>query len=257
MRDAIALESVTVTFGGGYTAVADITFAVPAGSFVSVVGPTGCGKSTVLNCVAGLCAPTTGQVLVADRPLRGLNRAAGYLFQQDTLLPWKSVQDNIALGLQINGVGQKERARLSTEWAARVGLEGFTNSYPHELSGGMRKRTALAQVWITEPDILLMDEPFGALDVQTRQIMHSELLRLWTGSGKTVLFVTHDLDEAVTLSDEVIVLSAGPASHVLGRYPVGLPRPRDPIDTRMSTEYGEIYQSIWSALRAEVLRGYA
>jgi sulfonate transport system ATP-binding protein len=254
---AIELASVTVSFPSAYTAVQDVNLAVDRGRFVSVVGPTGCGKSTVLNCVAGLRAPTSGEVVIAGEPLRGINRAAGYMFQQDALLPWKTVLDNVAFGLQLSGVGKRERVERAREWIVRVGLGGFEHAYPHELSGGMRKRTAVAQTWITDPDILLMDEPFGALDVQTRQIMENELLTLWTGSGKTVLFVTHDLDEAVSLSDEVLVLSAGPASRVIGRYPVDLPRPRNVLEIRTSPEFTKIYRSIWSDLRDEVLKSYA
>ncbi|WP_040699834.1 ABC transporter ATP-binding protein [Nocardia vinacea] len=256
-RNAIELASVTVSFtNSSYTALEDVSFGVPRGRFVSVVGPTGCGKSTVLNCVAGLREPTSGEVVIDGVALRGLNRDAGYMFQQDALLPWKTVLDNIALGLQLRGVRKRERTDLAREWIARVGLGGFEHAYPHELSGGMRKRTAVAQTWVTDPEILLMDEPFSALDVQTRQIMENELLTLWTGSGKTVLFVTHDLDEAVSLSDEVLVLSAGPASRVLGRHLVDLPRPRDLLEIRTAPRFIEIYRAIWSDLRDEVLKSH-
>ncbi|MCO1576882.1 ABC transporter ATP-binding protein [Crossiella sp. SN42] len=253
---AIELASVSVSFPSTTTALENVSFAVPRGRFVSVVGPTGCGKSTVLNCVAGLRAPTSGEVLVDGVPLRGLNRAAGYLFQQDALLPWRTVLDNVGFGLRLRGVGKQERTDRAREWIARVGLSGFEHAYPHELSGGMRKRAAVAQMWITDPDILLMDEPFGALDVQTRQIMENELLALWSERGNTVLFVTHDLDEAVSLSDEVLVLSAGPGSRVLGRYPVDLPRPRDLLEIRTSPRFTEIYRAIWADLREEVLKSH-
>jgi NitT/TauT family transport system ATP-binding protein len=253
---AIELDAVTVTFRTrevDYTAVREVNISVPHGRFVSVVGPTGCGKSTLLNAVAGLLQPSQGEVRINGTPLRNLNSRAGYLFQQDALLPWKTVVDNVAFGLELSGVGKAERIDRAREWITRVGLAGFENAYPHQLSGGMRKRTAIAQTWIGDPEILLMDEPFSALDVQTRQVMENELLSLWTGSGKTVLFVTHDLDEAVSLSDEVLLLSAGPASSVVGTYPVPLARPRDLLEIRTAPEFNEIYRSIWSDLRNEVL----
>ncbi|TKG71478.1 ABC transporter ATP-binding protein [Prauserella endophytica] len=256
---AIELRGVTMAYrvkGADYTAVSDVDLSVGKGRFVSVVGPTGCGKSTVLNAVAGLLTPAAGQVLVDGEPLRGLNRKAGYMFQQDGLLPWKTVLDNVAFGLQLRGVSKSERADLARDWITRVGLAGFEDAYPHQLSGGMRKRTAVAQSWIGDPEMLLMDEPFGALDVQTRQVMENELLTLWTGSEKTVLFVTHDLDEAVSLSDEVVLLSAGPASRVVGTYAVDLPRPRNLLDIRTSPEFTEIYRAIWSDLRDEVMKTY-
>lgn len=256
---AVELKSVTVSYTGrdrDYTAVAGVELSVAPGKFVSVVGPTGCGKSTLLHAVAGLRAPTAGQVLVGGQELTGLNRQAGYLFQQDGLLPWRTVVDNVAFGLELAGVGKKERTARAREWVARVGLTGFEKAYPHQLSGGMRRRTALAQIWIGDPQLLLMDEPFGALDAQTRQVMAGELLSLWTGSGKTVLFVTHDLDEAISLSDEIVLLSAGPASDIVGRYEVGLDRPRDLLDIRTSPEFTEIYNAIWADLRNEVMKSY-
>ncbi|MFI7132847.1 ABC transporter ATP-binding protein [Nonomuraea sp. NPDC050153] len=257
---AVELAGVSVAYrandGTEYTAVRDIDLAVPAGRFVSVVGPTGCGKSTILNVAAGLLRVSGGEVRIAGQRLSGLNAHAGYMFQQDALLPWKTVLDNVAFGLQLRGVAPAERARRAAEWLRRVGLSGFERAYPHQLSGGMRKRAAVAQTWIADPDILLMDEPFGALDVQTRQIMESELLALWTGSGKTVVFVTHDLDEAVSLSDEVVLLSAGPGSRIIGRYPIDLPRPRDLMNIRTRPEFTEAYAHVWADLREEVMKGY-
>ena len=199
----------TTTSGDIYTAVRDIDLDVPRGRFVSVVGPTGCGKSTLLNVAAGLMTPSEGTVSIEGQPLVGLNERAAYMFQQDALLPWRSVLDNVTLGLRIRGVPQERREEQGRAWLERVGLAEFAAAYPHQLSGGMRKRAAVAQSWIVDPDLMLMDEPFSALDVQTRQLMENELLALWTGSNKTVLFVTHDLDEAVSLSDEVVLLSAG------------------------------------------------
>ena len=201
--------------------------------------------------------PAEGTVEIFGEPLRGINRKAGYMFQQDALLPWKTVLDNILLGLQLRGGEPKQAGRSAQAWIHRVGLDGFAAHYPHQLSGGMRKRVAMAQTWIVDPDIVLMDEPFGALDVHTRMRMEGEILTLWAETGKTVIFVTHDLEEAIALSDEVVVLSAGPASHVVGVYQVGLERPRNLIDLKTDPRFVEIYRSIWSDLREEVLKSYA
>lgn len=257
---AVELDGMTKSFptatGDTYTAVQDIALAVPRGRFVSVVGPTGCGKSTLLNAAAGLMPTTKGTVRIHGELLQGLNKRAAYMFQQDALLPWKSVLDNVTLGLRLRGVPKGEWDQCGREWLERVGLGAFASAYPHQLSGGMRKRVAIAQSWIVDPDFIFMDEPFSALDVQTRQLMEDELLNLWTGSDKTVLFVTHDLDEAVSLADEVILLSAGPASRIVGTYAVDLPRPRDLMDIRTTPEFLEIYRTIWSDLRSEVMKSY-
>jgi NitT/TauT family transport system ATP-binding protein len=250
---AIRFEGVSKQFGG-YTAIQNVDLDVSAGAFVSVVGPSGCGKSTLLNLAAGLTTPSAGSVSIFGELLNGLNRRAGYMFQQDALLPWKTVAGNVALGLRFrNAPDAESQAR---DWIARVGLQNFADAYPSQLSGGMRKRVAMAQSWIVNPDILLMDEPFSALDVHTRLRMESELLALWTASPKTVLFVTHDLEEALALADEVVVLSAGPASRVVNRYAVDLPRPRDLIDIRTEPRFAELYRQIWADLRQEVLASY-
>ncbi|HLX45796.1 MAG TPA: ABC transporter ATP-binding protein [Bryobacteraceae bacterium] len=250
---AIRFEGVSKQFGG-YTAIQNVDLDVSAGAFVSVVGPSGCGKSTLLNLAAGLTEPSAGLVSIFGDPLNGLNRRAGYMFQQDALLPWKTVSANVSLGLRFrNAPDAESQAR---DWIARVGLQNFADAYPSQLSGGMRKRVAMAQSWIVNPDILLMDEPFSALDVHTRLRMESELLTLWTASPKTVLFVTHDLEEALALADEVVVLSAGPASRVVNRYAVDLPRPRDLIDIRTEPRFAELYRQIWADLREEVLASY-
>jgi NitT/TauT family transport system ATP-binding protein len=252
---AVALEGVCRQFRG-YTAVENITFDIAAGRFVSLVGPSGCGKSTVLNMIAGLLAPTAGVVEVFGRPLAGINRRACYMFQDDALLPWKTVLGNIQLGLTFRGRGRRESQEEANAWIERVGLKGFGDRYPSQLSGGMRKRVAMAQAWIVRPDLILMDEPFGALDVHTRLRMESEILDLWTESRPTVVFVTHDLDEAISLSDEVFLLSAGPRSHLIGRYAVDLPRPRNLIDIRTEPRFHELFRTIWSDLRQEVLTSY-
>lgn len=240
-----------------YTAIADTTLRIAAGEFVSVVGPTGCGKSTLLNLAAGLLLPTTGQVRVMGTPLQGINSRAGYMFQSEALMPWRTTLDNVLLGLQYRGVPDAQARQQALDWLNRVGLGAFTSHFPHQLSGGMRKRTALAQVLAVDPDIILMDEPFSALDVQTRQLMENELLGIWAARKKAVLFITHDLDEAIALSDRVVVLSAGPATRPIGDFKVELPRPRDVAEVRMLPEFVDLHARIWAVLRDEVLKGYA
>lgn len=257
---AIHLERVTKAFttpsGSRYAAIQGVTLDISDGRFVSVVGPSGCGKSTLLNLAAGLTTPSEGAIQIYGQRLSGLNRRASYMFQQDALLPWKTVLDNVTLGLSFRSKRRQVAQELGREWISRVGLDGFGDCYPHQLSGGMRKRVAMAQSWIVNPDMLLMDEPFSALDIHTRLRMEGELLQLWSDSGKTVLFVTHDLEEAIALSDEVAVLSAGPGSRLVNRYEVNLPRPRDLIDIRTQPEFIDLYRHIWTDLRQEVLKSY-
>jgi NitT/TauT family transport system ATP-binding protein len=253
---ALKFEKVTKRFPG-YSAIAGIDLEVRTGSFVSVVGPSGCGKSTLLNIAAGLMEPTEGIITVFDERLSGINRRAAYMFQQDALLPWKTVTENISLGLIFRGAEVHDAEARARDWIGRIGLDGFADSYPAQLSGGMRKRVAMAQSWIGDPDILLMDEPFSALDVHTRLRMEGELLNLWTASSKTVLFVTHDLEEALALGDEVVVLSAGPASRIVSRYSVDLPRPRNLIDIGDDRRFHELHRQIWAELKEEVLTSYA
>jgi len=260
---ALALAGITCTFIAPedrtrrYTAVRDTTLVVADGEFVSVVGPTGCGKSTLLNIAAGLLAPTEGTVSVFGAQLTGLNARAGYLFQSEALMPWRNALDNVKAGLQFRGVPKHEALQRAEEWLRRVGLGGFGDRYPHQLSGGMRKRVSLAQTLIVDPRILLMDEPFSALDVQTRQLMENELLELWSADRKSVVFITHDLEEAIALADRVVVLSAGPESHPIGEYVIDIPRPRDVSEVRLSQRYVELHAEIWHAMKAEVLKGYA
>ena len=260
---ALELEGITCTFKSSdrkaehYTAVADTTLRIAAGEFVSVVGPTGCGKSTLLNVSAGLLEPSVGTVKVFGQPLQGINKRAGYMFQSEALMPWRSAIDNVMVGLQYQGVPDADARSQAQAWLERVGLGGFGDRYPHELSGGMRKRTALAQVLALDPDIILMDEPFSALDIQTRQLMENEVLALWAAKKKAVLFITHDLDEAIALSDRVVVLSAGPATHPIGEFVIDLPRPRDVAEVRVNPRFIELHTQIWSVLRDEVLKGYA
>lgn len=252
---ALTLHDVVKRFGT-HTAVDGVTLDVTAGTFVSIVGPSGCGKSTLLNIIAGLQSASGGRVEVCGEPLIGINRRATYMFQQDALLPWKTVLGNIQFGLTIRGKNRIDTVAHAQSWLERVGLKGCGHLYPHQLSGGMRKRVALAQCWIVQPDLILMDEPFSALDVHTRLRMESEILALWAGSGKTVVFVTHDLEEAIALSDEVFLLSAGPGARLVGRYAVDLPRPRRLIDIKTEARFHQVYRTIWNDLRQEVLNSY-
>ena len=266
---ALDLQDITCVFtsrdapGQRYTAVQNASLAVAPGEFVSVVGPTGCGKSTLLNVGAGLLAPSSGQVQVFGEPLSGLNRRAGYMFQTESLMPWKNALDNVTAGLVFRGTPAEEADRMGRAWMARVGLSGFEDRYPHQLSGGMRKRVGMAQTLILDPDIILMDEPFSALDVQTRQLMENELLDLWaapsasgSAQGRAVLFITHDLAEAIALSDRVVVLSAGPATRPIGEFVIDLPRPRNVAEIRDQARFVELHAQIWAVLRDEVLKGY-
>ncbi len=257
---AVCFEHVTVRFrtpkSGVHTVLSDISLAVEDGTFLAIVGPSGCGKSTLLNVAAGLLAPPEGRTLVFGAPLDSINKHAAYLFQQDALLPWRTVLGNVMLGLVFRDAPSREAVPLARRFIERVGLKGFEDRFPHQLSGGMRKRVALAQSWIVGPRILLMDEPFGALDVQTRQIMENELLDLWQESRQTVLFITHDLEEAIALADRVVVISAGPAARIKGDYEVTLARPRDVAEIRLNPDFIQLYKRIWSDLRDEVRHSY-
>jgi NitT/TauT family transport system ATP-binding protein len=258
---AVALHDVTITFrlgkGVTYTAVSDATLSVADGEFVAIVGPTGCGKSTLLNVAAGLLAPSSGTADIFGARLTDLNLQAGYLFQADSLFPWKTALQNVAIGLETAGVASGEARARATDWLKRVGLAGFAGRYPHMLSGGQRKRVGLAQVLIRDPKILLMDEPFGPLDAQTRQIMGNLLLDLWSADRKAVLFVTHDLEEAIALSDRVVIMSAGPAARIIGDWRVPIARPRDISEVRLEKAFHDLHREIWTVLKDEVLKGYA
>ena len=262
MDNSLSLEGVTCRFaartgGAPYTAVADVSLDVAQGEFVAVVGPTGCGKSTLLNVAAGLLAPAGGSVKVFGETLQGINTRAGYLFQNEALMPWRTALHNIAAGLEFRGMAAGQARGRALDWLRRVGLAAHGHKYPHELSGGMRKRVALAQTLILDPKILLMDEPFSALDVQTRSLMENELLSLWAQDRKSVVFVTHDLEEAIALSDRVVVMSAGPSGRVIGEFAIDLPRPRDVAEIRLTQRFVELHKLIWQALRDEVQKAYA
>ncbi len=258
---AVALAGVDVAFrladGGSYKAIERATLEVADGEFVAIVGPTGCGKSTLLNIAAGLIGPSAGRVDIFGAQLNTLNRQAGYLFQADALFPWKTAIENVAIGLETTGTPQQEARERAQGWLVRVGLGSFGDRYPHMLSGGQRKRVGLAQVLIRDPKILLMDEPFGPLDAQTRQIMGNQLLDLWSADRKAVMFVTHDLEEAIALSDRVVIMSAGPAARIIGDWRVPLARPRDIAEVKLDSAFHGLHREIWQVLKSEVLKGYA
>ena len=259
MTPAIELRGVTKRFltpsGGVYTALRDLNLTVQPGEFCAVVGPTGCGKSTTLVLISGLEPPSEGEVDVFGKPVIGIADGIGYVFQTDAVFPWKSVLENVAAGPRYHGTSNREAREMAREWISRVGLAGFEDRYPYQLSGGMRKRVALAQSLINGPRILLMDEPFSALDVQTRSLMENELLTLWSASSASVVFVTHDLEEAISLSDRVFVITAGPGT-VKSNYKVDLPRPRNVAEIRFDKRFVEIYEEIWKDLKDEVLVSY-
>jgi NitT/TauT family transport system ATP-binding protein len=258
---AIELHGVTKRFttpgGSLYTALKDLDLHVAPGEFCAIVGPTGCGKSTTLSLVSGLERASVGTVTVHGEPVSGITPGVGFVFQNDAVLPWKSVLDNVAIGPRFRGASKEPANAAARDWLRRVGLSGFEDRFPHQLSGGMRKRVALAQSLINEPQILLMDEPFGALAVQTRAIMSNELLQLWDITRPAVVFVTHDLEEAIALADKVVVLTAGPGGTVKATYDIDLPRPRVVQEIRFEQRFVDLYHQIWEALRSEVDIAYA
>jgi NitT/TauT family transport system ATP-binding protein len=257
----IELSGVTKRFltpaGTVFTALRDVGLTVWPGEFCAVVGPTGCGKSTTLTLVAGLDQPSAGAVRVGGQPVNGITAGTSFMFQADALLPWKTVLANVAMGPLFHGASKKDAHSKAREWLQVVGLAGFEGHHPHQLSGGMRKRVSLAAALINEPSILLMDEPFGALDVQTKAIMSNELLDLWDKTQPSVIFVTHDLEEAIALADRVVVMTARPGT-VKSDYVVDLPRPRGAVqEIRFEPRFLELHQQIWESLREEVQRAYA
>ena len=251
---ALAFNGISCVFasneraGERYIAVGDTTLHVAPGEFVSVVGPTGCGKSTLLNVAAGLLEPSSGSVEVFGEPLTGINARAGYMFQAEALMPWRNAIGNVAAGLEFRGISEAEAAKAAGEWLKRVGLGGFENRYPHQMSGGMRKRTALAQTLILDPDIILMDEPFSALDIQTRQLMENEVLALWQAKRKAVLFITHDIEEACALATRIGVMRRGPGGTLKAIVPVDLPFPRE----RTSDEFMRVFREVHGLIHDEI-----
>ncbi|GAA0999736.1 ABC transporter ATP-binding protein [Subtercola frigoramans] len=242
--------------GAPFTAIKDVSLTVEAGQFCAIVGPTGCGKSTTLAQVSGLERPSGGSVQVGGHLVDGITEGVSYMFQADSLFPWKTVLQNVMVGPILLGTSKKNATVLAIDWLRRVGLAGFEDRYPHQLSGGMRKRVAMAAALINNPRILLMDEPFGALDVQTKAIMQTELLGLWEELRPSVLFITHDLDEAVALSDRVVIMTSSPGT-VKDIFDIDLPRPRGDVQTlRHERRFIELQTQIWESLRDEVTRAY-
>jgi NitT/TauT family transport system ATP-binding protein len=257
---AIELRNVTKRFrtptGGIHTALRALDLTVAPGEFCAVVGPTGCGKSTTLSLVSGLERASEGEVFLDGAAVRGIGAGVGFMFQTDAVFPWKSVLANVAAGPVFRGMSKRQAADRARDWLRRVGLAGFEDRHPHQLSGGMRKRVALAQSLINEPRILLMDEPFSALDVQTRSIMSNELLGLWELTRPSVVFITHDLEEAIALADKVVVMTVGPGT-VKATFDIDLPRPRTVQEIRFEARFVELYRQIWETLRDEVQLAYA
>ena len=249
MAAIIRVEQLQKSFIRGDQEIAvlvNMNLEIEQGSFVVVVGPSGCGKSTLLNIIAGLLPANAGQVYYRDRLMVNTHLEIGYLTQKDTLMPWRTVERNVQMPLEIRGMGKKERQRQAQELITSVGLTGFEKHYPHELSGGMLRRACLARMLSTAPTTLLLDEPFGALDAQLRMELQTELLRLWLGSQRSVLFITHDIEEAIVLGDRVIVL--GSAGRIILDENINLPRPRDAVKIRFQPEFAQIHQRLWSAL---------
>jgi len=231
-----------------FTVLRDIDLDVERGSFVCIIGESGCGKSTLLRMMAGLIVPSEGEVLHDGTRIRGVSQALGFVFQQDAVFPWLTVERNIEYGPRARGVPKKEREKLVAHWSQAVGLAAFRKAYPKQLSGGMRKRVDLARAYANSPDVLLMDEPFAALDVQTKAQMQEAVLELWRSTGKTVVFVTHDLDEAAFLADVVVVLAARPGRvHATIRNPLARPRTEA---TRVSDAFTAAKRELWTALQA-------
>jgi NitT/TauT family transport system ATP-binding protein len=253
-RARIVVRDLSKTFTAGpreVSAVSRVSFDVHDKEFVAIVGPSGCGKSTILNMIGSLIAPSGGEILVdGERVGPRAGKQVGYVFQKDTVFPWRTVAQNIALGLQYRGVATAEIRSRVTEAVALAGLEGFEDAFPATLSGGMRQRVALMRSLVVNPEILLMDEPFGALDTHTKLNLHAELLGIWGARQQTVVFVTHDLSEAITLADRIVVMTRRPGRVKL-IYEVALPRPRDVIRLRETAEYLREYGEIWHALGEE------
>lgn len=253
----LELNDVTVSFqspdGSRMTALRDMSLSVEQGELVALVGPSGCGKSTALNVLAGQVRPVSGQVRLAGEPVKGVSPSVGYISQADTLLPWRTVLDNVALAMELRGVEKRERREAARGLMARMGLSGFEHSFPRALSGGMKKRAAIARVLAVDPAILMMDEPFGPLDALTKEKLQDEILALWESTGCTILYVTHDLTEAITLADRVVLMSARPG-RVVREYPIDLPRPRRVMDVKFSPRFVELERAIWQDLQGELHR---
>jgi len=255
----LTIDRVSLRYGGAEAAadapfaVQDISLTIESGRFVSIVGPSGCGKSTLLKMVSGLERPSTGTISVGGTPVKGMRRDVGFVFQTDALLPWKTLRDNVGLALRYRGIARDEASRRAQDWLRRVGIGSLGDRYPHQVSGGQRKRASICATMVYEPELMLMDEPFSALDVQTRDLIETDVLRVWEELGnQSIIFVTHDLEEAIAMSDRVVVLTRGPG-RIKADYTIDLPRGRDVREIRSDPRFVEIYQKIWGDLRVEVL----
>ena len=254
MTAKLQLVNVTKVFrkqNSLFTALEGVTLDFPDHSFVSIVGPSGCGKTTILRMCVGLLEPSKGEVLFQGKPLRGINNQIGYVTQDHNLYPWMTLLDNVAFPLEARGVRKEERYERARRFIKMVGLEGFEQSYPSQLSGGMQKRGSIVRTLVYDPEVIMMDEPFGALDAQTRMILQQELLDLWDERRKTVIFITHDLAEAIALSDKVVVMGKNPG-HVIQVYDIPLPRPRDVFSLQETDEFHEVFQIIWRHFKDEM-----
>lgn len=232
-------------------AVNNVSIDIKRHEFVALIGPSGCGKSTLLNIMAGMIKNTNGEVLVEGEVLKGINPKIGYISQMDTLLPWKNVVENIAFGLEIKGVKKEDRLSIAKDLMKKIGLEGFENSYPHEISGGMKKRVTIARAIAIDPEVIFMDEPFGPLDVFTKEVLQDEILKIWKETKKTIVYITHDLAEAITLSDRVILMSNRPCK-VKKEYIIDIDRPRNVREIRFNNRFIELEKKIWNDLKGEV-----
>jgi len=254
MTPLLSIDRVSKEFsvrGKQVLALDSLSLGVNEGEFVTVVGPSGCGKSTLLNLIVGLLAQNGGRILFRDRAVNGINPEIGYVTQKDNLLPWRTLVKNVELALEIRGVEQTARRRRAEELIHRVGLGGFEEHYPHELSGGMRQRANIIRTLIYDPELILMDEPFGPLDAQTRIVLQDQLLQLWSAAKKTIIFITHDLVEAIALADRVVVMTHRPGKVKL-IADVPIPRPRDVFQIHESREFRATYERLWQELKPEV-----
>ena len=239
--------------GQRIVALQDVNLKLYDHEFLAIVGPSGCGKSTLLNIMSGLMQPGRGQILLDGRLLTGITPQIGYMSQADTLMPWRTTLENVELALEIRGTPKKERRDIAAHLIETAGLQGFENSYPHELSGGMKKRVVIIRLLAADAQVLFMDEPFGALDVFTREMLQDEILKLWQTTRKTILFVTHDLAEAITLADRIVLMTARPST-IKNEYKIPLARPRSALETRFQSDFVSLQKTIWNDLRDEVLK---
>ena len=254
MGPLLSVEAVSKEFnvrGKKVLALDGLNVVVSEGEFLTVVGPSGCGKSTLLNLIVGLLQASSGRILFRNRPINGINPEIGYVTQKDNLLPWRTLLQNVELALEIRGVEKVERRRRAEELIERVGLTGFGDHYPHELSGGMRQRANIIRTLIYDPELILMDEPFGPLDAQTRIVLQDQLLKLWSTTKKTIVFITHDLVEAIALADRVVVMTSRPG-RIKYIAEVPIPRPRDVYQIHESEGFRATYEKLWDKLRPEV-----